>query len=77
MKDEKTARWVKTWQTAGAELEKLRREKIGNEPTAQAMLGLADASRSALLNNRPSATSGLIEMQKWFRLLRKTDDSDD
>lgn len=75
-KDERLAEWVKTWQSAGAELEKIRREKIRNEPTAQAILAFADASRSALANNRLRATSGLIEMQKWFKLLRKTDDSD-
>lgn len=75
-KDERLAEWVKTWQSAGAELEKIRREKIRNEKTAQSILAFADASRSALAGNRPRNTSGLIEMQEWFKLLRRADDTD-
>ena len=75
MNDEKLAEWVKTWQKTGAELEKLRREKIRNEKTSEAIIALSDASRSALLHNRLLPTSGLVELQKWFKLLRKVNDT--
>ncbi len=75
-KDEKLAEWVKSWQATGIELEKIRRGKIRNEQISEAILALSDASASALRYNSPSATSGLVEMQKWFKLLRKTNDTD-
>ena len=75
MNNERLAEWVKTWQKAGAELEKLRREKIRNEQTPEAITALSDASRAALLRHRLPPTSGLVEMQKWFKLLRKANDT--
>ncbi|MDQ3320929.1 MAG: hypothetical protein M3525_00520 [Acidobacteriota bacterium] len=76
-KDERQlAEWVKRWQATGIELEKIRREKIRNEKTSEAILAFSDASASALLHNPLSATSGLVELQKWFKLLRKANDTD-
>jgi len=75
MKDERLAEWVRTWQKTGAKLEKLRREKIRNEKTSDTIVALSDASRAALLRNRLLPTSGLVEMQKWFELLRKANDT--
>ena len=76
MKDEKLAEWVRIWQKTGAELEKLRREKIRNEKTSEAIMALSDASESSLLRNELSPTSGLVELQTWFKLLRKANDTD-
>lgn len=75
MKDERLSEWVRTWQETGIELEKLRREKIRNEKTPEAIAALSDASRAALLRKRLQPTSGLVEMQKWFKLLRKANDT--
>ncbi|HXG86455.1 MAG TPA: hypothetical protein VNI84_20720 [Pyrinomonadaceae bacterium] len=75
-RDEQLAEWVKNWQTTGIELEKIRREKIRNEQTSESILAFSDASASVLLHNPPSATSGLVELQKWFKLLRKANDTD-
>ncbi len=76
VKDKNLAEWVKTWQKAGKELEKIRRTSIKNSKVAESIFNLSDASEAALLLNTPSPTSGLIEMQKWFRLLRKANDTD-
>lgn len=70
------SQWVETWRRAGAELEKLRRANIKNSNVAEALFNLSDASESALLHNKPAPSSGLVEMQKWFKLLRKADDTD-
>ena len=56
---------VQTWQRAGEELERMRREKLRNLPyrweDVNALLELGD------LYKRPSReTSGLVEMQRWF-----------
>ncbi len=75
MKDERLAEWVRTWQKTGIELEKIRREKIRNEKTSEALVALSDASRAALLRKRLLPTSGLVEMQKWFELLRTANDT--
>lgn len=76
VKDKDLAEWVKRWQRTGEELEKIRRTSIKNSKIAESIFNLSDASEAALLQNTPSPTSGLIEMQKWFKLLRKANDTD-
>lgn len=63
--------WARTWKTAASELEAIRRAEIKSADTATAIVALDDALRSALasLSTRPS--SGFVEMQMFFRRLRR------
>jgi len=63
---EKELLWVRAWQKAGPLLAELRRQEICRADTTQAILQLDDAFQSALLQNPPRPSSGLVEQQKWF-----------
>jgi len=63
--------WVARWQKAGPELERIRREELIHTDVRLAIELLEDAFQSALLNYPPTATSGLIEQQRWFMKLRE------
>ena len=56
---------VRTWQSAGEELEKMRREQLRNLAyrwqDVDALLELGDLYRGP-----PREMSGLVEMQRWF-----------
>jgi hypothetical protein len=60
--------WVQNWEVVGPEIERLRREKIRNANTPEAIKQFDLAFKAALRNTPPRTTSGLIEFQ---RLLRK------
>ena len=62
--------WVECWARAGRKLEEIRREELLATDTQHALKVLAGAFESALLHSRPEPSSGLVEQQRWFRLLR-------
>ena len=71
--DEQTAirRWVETWRRAGPALEAVRRRELrefdyeANRPHLDAMLTWACE------HAEPRTTSGLVEQQRWFMLIRE------
>ena len=64
-------RWVETWKKAAPELAAIRRRELQAIDTQTALINLADAFESCRLNFTPAPTSGLVEQQAWFKLLRK------
>lgn len=62
--------WVARWQKTGPALERIRREELIHTDIRQAIELLDDAFQSALINYPPTATSGLIEQQRWFMRLK-------
>lgn len=66
---EQMRQWVECWKRAGARMEELRREELRAVDTQQSLMSLAGAFESSRRLNEPSATSGLIEQQRWFRKL--------
>ncbi len=75
MKDEKKRlrAWAQTWKETGKFLEELRRREMRETSLPDTLLALSDACESALRLYPPQPTSGLIEMQKGFRHLRKNE----
>ena len=61
-----TLKWIECWREAAPELERLRREKIRQADTTQAVLILDDAFQSAILKGSSKPYSGLVEQQKLF-----------
>jgi hypothetical protein len=68
---ERMREYVNRWKDTGAILEKLRREAIRNVNIGEEILSLSDASEAALKMYPPKPTSGLIEMQRLFRKLKR------
>jgi hypothetical protein len=64
------ARWVATWQTAGPELERIRREEIRAADAFLSIQGLCMPMDFSQEPFKPAQTSGLIEQQRWFALAR-------
>ena len=71
--DEREAmrRWVETWKRAGPALEAIRRKEIESLDTHETLAALEGAFNYATRNVPPNATSGLVEMQRWFAKLRR------
>ncbi len=70
---EKLRVWAKTWKETGEILEELRREEMREASLPETILALTDACESALRLKPPQPTSGLIEMQRIFRRLKKNE----
>ena len=62
--------WVRRWQQAGVELERMRREEIHQANTRQAIENLDDAFESALRHHIPSSHSGFEQQQALFHKRR-------
>lgn len=65
--------WANTWKKTGKILENIKREEMREVSLPETILALTDACQSALRLNPPQPTSGLIEMQKVFRRLKKNE----
>lgn len=68
---ENTLKWIRAWEKAGPELERMRREDIRNADTCAAIEILDDAFESALLHFPLRQDSGLVEQQRLFRGARR------
>jgi hypothetical protein len=62
-------RWVDIWKKAGPELEKIRFEEVRNADTQRSVRALKGMALMSLPNHPPKATSGLVEQQRWFRII--------
>lgn len=62
--------WIGTWKKAGATLSTIRKRELREIDTQTALSNLADAFESCRLHFTPASTSGLVEQQAWFKLLR-------
>ena len=62
--------WVKRWQQAGVELERMRHHEIRHANTRQAIENLDDAFESALRHRTPSSHSGFEQQQALFHKRR-------
>lgn len=68
---EKLREYVNRWKETGEFLEKLKLQEFRRSSLAETILSLSDASESALLHYPPHPTSGLVEMQKILKRLKK------
>ena len=59
-------RWVKTWQLAGADLERIRRQEIRELDTYRAIALLCGPADGRHSSYAPKPHSGLVEQQRWF-----------
>ena len=62
--------WVRRWQQAGVELERVRCEDIRQANTRQAIENLDDAFESALRHHVSSSHSGFEQQQALFHRRR-------
>ncbi|MDZ7617090.1 MAG: hypothetical protein U1E05_08805 [Patescibacteria group bacterium] len=60
-------RWVRAWQTAGPELERVRREELRRLDGLQAISLLCGPADYQAPPRGPRPTSGLVEQQRWFK----------
>ena len=63
------ARWVRTWQSAGPELEAFREYEAAVVDVQTAVRDLF-TGMDAVLTAPGAPTSGLVEQQMWFSKLR-------
>ena len=59
--------WAAIWRRAGKELEAIRWREVKRADTEQAIASLGDAFESAVLHQPPLPSSGMTEMQRFFR----------
>ncbi|MEX0692268.1 MAG: hypothetical protein WD043_10545 [Gemmatimonadales bacterium] len=65
------ARWVATWRDAAPALDAQKRSELAMLDTPLALQQLAAAFAHALASAPPLSTSGLVEQQRCFQLLRR------
>jgi hypothetical protein len=66
--------WVEGWKAAGARLQDLRRRRLQSLTTRevqQAMVAFDGAFKAIQRRRKGRRSSGLVEMQAWFRRMRK------
>jgi hypothetical protein len=68
---EQVRTWIRTWETTGPILERLRMESLRTVDTGAAIEAFDLAYKSARLHIAPRPTSGLVEQQRRFKLARK------
>jgi hypothetical protein len=64
-------RWVRTWEGAAPELEAIWRREIREADNLQVLAILEEAFNHSLRTMPPRPSSGMVEMQAWFRKLRR------
>ena len=62
--------YVERWRKLGPLLEEIHNREIRETDTTQAIIDLSDAFESDLKLNPPRESSGLVEMQYYFKKLR-------
>jgi len=63
--------WIQRWRETGEVLSELKLDEFQRSDASEIFLSLTDASEAALIAYPPKLTSGLVEMQRIFRKLRK------
>jgi len=66
-------KWVRTWQTAGDKLDRIRREELRNIDPMRAIALLSSPADYTVEPRIPKPTSGLVEQQLWFSKARRRD----
>jgi len=61
-----TRAWIKNWQELGPILEELRHEELRNIKEVTSLAPFNSFFRTAIRENPPGPTSGLIEQQAFF-----------
>ena len=64
-------RWVKAWQDAAPQLERIRRQELRQLDAYQAIALLCGPANYREPPRAPKPTSGLIEQQRLFRKLAR------
>jgi hypothetical protein len=64
-------RWAKTWQAAGPELERIRREELRRIDPFRTIALLCGPADYRVPPRAPKPTSGLVEQQCLFAKLRR------
>jgi hypothetical protein len=64
-------RWALGWSEAAQVLVRMKKSELRGIDTSIALQRLARAFESCRIHFKPSAHSGLIEQQHWFRKLRQ------
>lgn len=64
-------RYVENWKRTGPELERIRREELRAMDARADLAGLDALADIGLRFGKPRTSSGLVEMQKWFRELAR------
>lgn len=63
--------WVENWRELGPMLEKLRIEEHRASDLGEVLLSLSDVNDASLRAHPPKPTSGVIEMQYFFKKLSR------
>jgi hypothetical protein len=64
-------RWVNAWREAGPELERIHREELRSLDTFRTIAQLCGSGDYRVPPRAPKPTSGLIDQQRWFRMMRR------
>lgn len=62
--------WVAGWKQAEIDLLEFNRKELRATDTHRSMLALTDAFDAAMPFRRPSPTTGLVEQQRYFKLIK-------
>lgn len=72
---EQMKQWIKTWEKAGKALEEVRKKEIRETNTQESIPAFDDVFKFTILNVKPKDTSGLVEMQSWFKRMKNHEGS--
>lgn len=73
MSDTDLKRWAETWERAGRELERIRREELVRMTDDDVRRAISDLfSGVSVTDQEPNTTSGLVEQQRLFAKLRES-----
>lgn len=73
MSDAELKRWAETWERAGRELARIRREELARMTDDDVRRAISDLFSGAPMPDlEPRTTSGLVEQQRLFAKLRES-----
>ena len=67
MPTENEKKWIAAWKSAAVELERIHDEELLHVDRQQAAINLSGAFEYCLMHRKPRPSSGLVEMQSYFR----------
>jgi len=62
-------RSIEAWKRASPVLDRIRREDIRASDTVSSIAAFRGTALAKVKTHPPALTSGLVEQQRWFRLL--------